>query len=331
MKIPSRILTGAALFAAVLSPAFAQTATTKPVGYRTETVKPGVFNLLSPNLDNAVGAAGTIDTIAGATLTDNEANFTAAFTAGAPVTLKITSGANAGITADVTSFTATALTTAQDISAALTAGVSYEARKTPTIASLFGATNGAGLLAGSSASADIVWVPNGTGGYDQIYYANALPIIGTGWSKVGGGAANQANLGVSITDAVFIQRRGATELPIVFTGHVQTSATKTGVLTGFNPVSRVIPVGLSLTDSQLNTELAAGSATTGDVLWNPDGNGGYVQYYYANALPIIGTGWRQVGGGATDRGGVQLASGFLVQRRGAATNVTLRIPTGLDL
>jgi hypothetical protein len=65
MKIPSRILTGAALFAAVLSPSFAQTATTKPVGYRTETIKTGVFNLLSPNLDNPVGAAGTIDVIAG--------------------------------------------------------------------------------------------------------------------------------------------------------------------------------------------------------------------------------------------------------------------------
>jgi hypothetical protein len=282
-------------------------------------------------LDNPVGAAGTIDTIATTTLTDNEANYTAAFTAGEPITLKITGGSTAGITADVTSFTATTLTTAQDISTALTAGVTYEVRKTPTISSIFGATNTAGLLAGSAASADIVWVPNGAGGYDQIYYANALPIIGTGWRKVAGGAASQANLGVSITDAIFIQRRGLTDLPIVFTGHVQTTATKAAVITGFNPVSRVIPVGLTLTDSQLNTELAAGSATTGDVLWNPDGNGGYAQYYYAQSLPIIGTGWRQVAGGATDRGSVQLASGFLVERRGAATNVTLRIPTGLDL
>ena len=50
---------------------------------------------------------------------------------------------------------------------------------------------------------------------------------------------------------MFIQRRGVTDLPIVFTGHVQTTATKTGVITGFNPVSRVIPVGLTLVDSQL--------------------------------------------------------------------------------
>lgn len=328
MKTSTRILTGAALLVAAFSPSFGQTAKTKPVGYRTEVVKAGVFNLLSPNLDNAVEAAGTFEAISGTTLTDNDAAFS--LTAGQPYTLKITSGPAAGTVADIVSSTATTVTTEQDISSILTPGVSYEIRKTPTIGSLFGENNSAGLKAGSATTADIIWVWNGTE-YVQIYYADNLPLIGTGWRQVAGGATDRTNTPVSITDAIFIQRRGETDLSLVFTGHVQTTPTKTVAVSGFTPISRVIPVGLKLSDSKLENEITQGSATTGDVIWNPDGNGDYNQYYYANNLPLIGTGWRQVAGGATDRGDVELASGFLIQRKGADTNVTLQIPAGLDL
>jgi len=329
MKIPSRILTGAALFAAVLSPSFAQTATTKPVGYRTETIKAGVFNLLSPNLDNPVGAAGTIDTIAGTTLTDNEANYAAAFTAGEPVTLKITDGANAGLLTDVVSFTANTLTTADNISTLIASGVKYEVRKTPTVASLFGAANTAGLQEGSTATADVVWIPDGSGGYVQIFRSSG-GLAGAGWRRVGGGSADAANAAISITDGIFIQRRGATDLSVVFTGHVQTTATKTAAITGFNPVSRVVPVGLSLADSDLETELTQGTLAAADILWNPKGDGSYDQYFYSTG-GLAGVGWRLIGGGSTDRSSAQLGSGFLIQRKGAPTNVTLRIPSGLDL
>jgi hypothetical protein len=332
MKIPSRIVTGAALFAAVLSPSFAQTtATTKPVGYRTETLKGGgIFNLLSPNLDNAVGAAGTIDVIATTTLTDNEANFAAAFTAGEPLTLKIVDGANAGIITDVTAFTATTLTTADDISSLIAAGVKYEVRKTPTVASLFGATNSANLLGGASGAADIIWIPAGAGTYTQVFYSTGgLP--GVGWRRVGGGATNAANDPISIVDGIFIQRRGATDLSVVFTGHVQTTATKTGVTPGFNPLSRVIPVDLKLVDSGLQNELAQGTSGTADLIWNPVGDGTYAQLYYSNG-GLAGVGWRQVGSGNADRAETALKSGFLVQRKSASgTNVTLRIPPGLDI
>ncbi|MFN0130863.1 MAG: hypothetical protein ACKV19_29730 [Verrucomicrobiales bacterium] len=332
MKIPSRILTGAALFAAVLSPSFAQTtATTDPVGYRTETLKGGgIFNLLSPNLDNAVGAAGTIDIIAGTTLTDNEANYSAAFTAGDPLTLKIVDGANAGIITDVTAFTATTLTTADNISTLIAQGVKYEVRKTPTASSLFGATNSANLLGGSSGTADIIWIPAGSGTYTQVFYSTGgLP--GVGWRKVGGGNANAANEPISIVDGIFVQRRGATDLAVVFTGHVQTIATKTGVTPGFNPLSRVIPVDLKLVDSGLQTELAQGNSSTADLIWNPNGDGTYAQLYFSSG-GLAGVGWRLVGGGNVDQAQVSLKSGFLVQRKAATgTNITLKIPPGLDI
>jgi hypothetical protein len=330
MKIPSRILTGAALFAAVLSPSFAQqTANTKPVGYRTELVKAGVFNLLSPNLDNPVGAAGTIDVIAGTTLTDNEANFTAAFTAGDPITLKIVEGTNAGVIQDVVSFTATTITTAQDIANLLAVGNRYQLRKTPTIASTFGAANEAGLLAGTATNADVIWLPDGAAGYNRYFRSTSLT-QGQGWRRVGGGTTESAQVPISIADAMFLERRGTTDLSIVFTGHVQTSATKTGVVTGFNPVSRVIPVGVTLAESLLDTELTKGTATSADLIWNPDGNGGYDRYYSSTSA-VAGIGWRRVGTNQVDQASVQLKSGYLIERKGAATNVTLRLPSGLDL
>jgi hypothetical protein len=38
-----------------------------------------------------------------------------------------------------------------------------------------------------------------------------------------------------------------------------------------------------------------------------------------------------VGGGSADQSAVVLMSGFLIERKGDPTNVTVRIPTGLDL
>ncbi len=330
MKFPTRILTGAALMVAALSPSFAQTATTAPVGYRTETLKAGVFNLIGTNLDNAVGAAGTIDAKAGTTLTDNEGAFTTAFTAGAQLILKITSGTNAGIVQDVTAFTATTVTTAQDISALVTAGDKYELRVVQTVASLFGAANEAGLLAGTASSADVIWVPNGDGNYTRIFRSSG-GIPGVGWRAIGGGSTDRANFPIAFVDAFFVERKGATDLNVVFVGHVQTTATKTSVINGFNPVSRVIPVGVKLGQSGLETQLQQGTASSADLIWNPDGTGSYTRYFYSTG-GIPGVGWRSVGGGSTDRQNDELKSGYLVERKQAsATNITLVIPSGLDI
>ena len=52
----------------------AQTATTKPVGYHTETAKGNAFTLMGVNVGNAIAAAGEFDADAA---TDNDADFTA--------------------------------------------------------------------------------------------------------------------------------------------------------------------------------------------------------------------------------------------------------------
>lgn len=331
MRIHTKILSTAALVAAAISPSFAQTATTKPVGYRTETVKAGVFNLLSPNLDNKIGAAGTIDAVNGQTLTDNDVDFTTAFAAGDQLILTVTGGANAGLVQDITGFTQNTLTTAQNVSSLITAGTTYEVRKVQTVAELFGASNSAGLQGGNASTADIVWVSDGTGGYVRVYYSTG-GLFGTGWRRVGGGGADAANVAVPFTDSFFIERRGSTDLNLTFVGHVRTQPAKTVAEAGiFNLMSRLIPVGVTLGQTNLSNELNQGNASTADIVWNPDGNGGYTRYYFSNG-GLFGTGWRRVGGGGTDAANEVLMSGYLIERRGTApATVTLAIPPGLDL
>jgi uncharacterized protein (TIGR02597 family) len=331
MKSQFSLLSSAALLATALSPCFAQTATTKPVGYRTETIATGVFNLLSPNLDNKIGAAGAFDAVAGTTLTDNDVDFNAAFAAGDELILTITSGANAGIVQDVTAHAQHTITTAQDISSMVAIGTTYDLRKVQTIADLFGPANEAGLQAGTSSTADVIWVSNGAGGYN-LFYRSSGGLAGIGWRKVGGGATDAATTPIPFTDSFFIQRKGGTNLDIVFVGHVRTQAVKTVAESGlFTPVSRLLPVGVTLADSQLQNDIAQGTSSTADVVWNPIGNGGYDLYYFSSGgLP--GVGWRKVGGGATDQSTVALKSGYLIQRKAAGpATVTLRIPPGLDL
>ena len=337
MKSHMKLLSSAALVAAALTPCFAQTtATTKPVGYRTETITAGVFNLLSPNLSNKIGAAGVIDAAAATVLTDNDVDFAAGFTAGAHLTLQLTNGGNSGVVAEVTAFTQHTITTSQDISSLVTAGTtSYELRETETVASLFGAANEAGLLTGTDLTADVIWIPGGGGAFTRVYRAVATPpFITAGWKRVGGGNAEAANTPVVFTDSILVQRRGATNLDIVFVGHVRTIPSKVAVEGAlFNYVSRVIPVGVQLGQSTLETSLQQGSEATADLIWNPNGLGGYARYYFAIAAPpFITAGWKQVGGGNADQATVELKSGYIIQRKAATpVNVTLVIPPGLDL
>lgn len=332
MKTHSHLFTLAAL-AVAASSAFGQTATTPPVGYRTETIKGNAFNLVSADLDNPVAVAGIIDAVAGTTLTDNDVDFTNP-ALGTGLILQITEGANQGFTAFVTGVTQHTVTTAQDISALITAGTTkYEIRKALTIADLFGATNSAGLQSGNQTTADKLWILDESGLFQQYYYADAAPpFITVGWRKVAGGNTDRAAVPVYFTDGIFIQRVAATDKDIVFTGHVRKIKSKVGIETGFNYLSRVLPVPMTLAQSGLETELQAGNQTTADKVWIPDGAGGYSQYYFATAQPpFITAGWRKVAGGNTDQSGVSITSAFIIERVGAATNATLAIPAGLDI
>ncbi|MDB4712145.1 hypothetical protein OAF65_10105 [Verrucomicrobiales bacterium] len=302
----------------------AQTATTKPVGYHTETAKGNSFTLMGVNVGNAIAAAGEFDAD---DATDNDADFTALLDEGVSYTVQnITSGESASVNGN----DATTL----DTELAVSSGDAYEVRADVTIGALLGAANEAGLGAGNATTADVVWIPSGDG-FSQIFYDDGVgfPPRPAGWRAIGAGGADQAGTSVPFTAGIFIQRRAAADLDIVFVGHVRTEATSFGVGTGFNFLNRVLPVGVALDDTGLEAFIAKGNSGSGDLVWSPDGNGGYAQYYYTDGggFPPQSAGWKAVGAGDADKGAETLASGYAIQRKGEAGSVSVAIPNGLDL
>jgi hypothetical protein len=302
----------------------AQTATTKPVGYHTETAKGNSFTLMGVNVGNAIAAAGEFDAD---DATDNDADFTALLDDGVSYTVQnITSGESASVNGrDATTL---------DTDLAVSSGDSYEVRADVTVGSLFGAANEAGLGAGNATTADVIWIPTGDG-FAQVFYddGKGFPPRPAGWRAIGAGGADQAGTAVPFTAGIFVQRRAADDLDIVFVGHVRTEATSFGVGTGFNFLNRVLPVGVALDDTGLEAFIAKGNSGSGDLVWSPDGNGGYAQYYYTDGggFPPQSAGWKAVGAGDADKGAETLGSGYAIQRKGEAGSVSVAIPNGLDL
>ena len=302
----------------------AQTSTTKPVGYHTETAKGNSFTLMGVNVGNAIAAAGEFDAD---DATDNDADFTALLDDGVSYTVQnITTGESASVNGrDATTL---------DTDLAVSSGDSYEVRADVTVGSLFGAANEAGLGAGNATTADVIWIPTGDG-FAQVFYddGKGFPPRPAGWRAIGAGGADQAGTAVPFTAGIFVQRRAADDLDIVFVGHVRTEATSFGVGTGFNFLNRVLPVGVALDDTGLEAFIAKGNSGSGDLVWSPDGNGGYAQYYYTDGggFPPQSKGWKAVGAGDADKGAETLGSGYAIQRKGEAGSVSVAIPNGLDL
>ncbi|MGI8602196.1 MAG: hypothetical protein ACR2OZ_04265 [Verrucomicrobiales bacterium] len=326
MKSLHYLLSSSALLAATLTPSFAQTATTKPVGYRTETLANG-FNLLAADLAEKIEAAGTLDAgTAGATAVDNDVDFTSLGTA--DLLLKITNGADAGVLYQANQSGQHSLTVANP-SGALVVGATYELRKSHTVSSLFGATNSAGLTAGGDeTTADSIYVPSGPGAFDIIFYSDGSGFIPVGWHDVNG--LDQANREIPYTTAFFIRNTGASQ-DVVFVGHVITTSTKVTVTQNFNYVSRVLPVGMTLDVSNLKDDLAqGGDETTADNVYIPTGPGAYRICFYSDGTGFLPVGWHDVNGALA--GTQVLTSGFLIRRISAtAQSVDLIIPPGLDI
>lgn len=304
----------------------AQTATTKPVGYHTETAAGNAFTLMGVNVGNAIAAAGDFDADSA---TDDDADFTALLAEGTSYTVQnITTGASAA----VTGFDATSLTTDLEVSS----GDTYEIRADLSVGSVFGDANEAGLGAGNATSADVIWIP-GADGFAQVFYddGQGFPPRAAGWRAIGAGGDDQAGSSIPFTAGIFIQRRQADDLDLVFVGHVRTEATSFSVAGGgaFNFVNRVLPVGVALDDSGIDAFIAKGNNGVGDVIWSPDGAGGYAQYYYTEGggFPPTTAGWKALGAGNEDKGADTLASGYAIQRKGEAGSVSVAIPSGLDL
>jgi len=318
MKTHLKLIAGVAL--AAIASASAQDNTTKPVGFRTETLKGGVFNLLSAELTEAISAAGAASGVAGGALIDDAADFTTSL-AGENKTwiVQITSGAAAGTVTTAAVTDGTTLTSADDLAAAgVAAGDSYEVRAAKTISDIFGPANEAGLKGGDAATSDLIWISDGAGGFSLYYYQDNF--LGQQW--VGLDGSDGTNVPIVYTDSFFVQRKDPADLDLVIVGHVQTNPANVALIQGFNFVSRIAPVGQTFATSGLETSIKGGDAGTADLIWNPDGTGGYVLYYYQDNF--LGQQWVSLAG--ADGTNVPLSSGVIIQRKDVATNATINLP-----
>ncbi len=318
------ITTLAALLLATSGAIAQTTAYTKPSGFVTHTLKAGQFNLIGLTLHKPVTASGAFTAVSGTTLTDTSKNFTTLLTAGKTYILEIvenngsTTDDMVGTIQEITAWTATELTTTDDLDAdGLLVGAKYQLREAATLETVLGTTDSVLKKGVVPTLADIVWVPNSSGSYDS-YYLHTTNV----WKRVTGNTP-APNVPLVYSDGFWIQRRGA-EISLVLTGSVKTKETSMALQTGFNPISIVSPVGVTLQNSGLADSLQKGVvATLADIVWVPKTGGGYDRYYYH-----ITNVWKNADTNATIGSDIDLPSGVFVMRRNAPTNITLTPPSG---
>lgn len=275
-----------ALFA--VGAANAQSSTT-PVGYETLPVNSG-FNFVSPRLHQSVVASGSFETVTATSATDTGVDFTAVLGAsGASGTYILEIKDAAGVIQEVSTWSGDTINAA-DLSG-ITAPVNYSIRKSSTLASVFGATNAAGLAAGGggSAGADQIWLWNGTG-WSKYYYDNFAPPSFSTPAWVNADTAtpvDPATVNLVYADSFAIVSASGNDVTV--TGEVKTTQTEVTLASGFNFVGSVAPAGatLSTTFGATNSAgLAAGGGGSAgaDQIWLWNG-AGWDKYYYDNFAP----------------------------------------------
>lgn len=311
--------------------AFADSATTDPVGFITLNV-PGptggetsALSFKGLSLTRPVEYQGSAETVGANSLVDNEATWTDNQFNGAngAYFVEITNGANAGATFDIQATTAgtKTVTLVQNLPAGAAAPLTFKIRKHWTIGSVFGPANESGLGGGNSSTADQVLVFDGTA-YD-IYYYQTSGVGGIGWRKAGNAVSDASNAVLYSEEGVLVKRRQTGAVNIVLLGAVKTGPTLIPVSAGTNIVSNVYAASLTLNSSGLytgnaTTGVSGGTSNTADqvLVWNGIG---YDVYYYQTS-GVGGIGWRKAGDAVTDAAGATIPTGssLVIKRRGAA-------------
>ena len=297
----------------------------KPAGFVTHTLKAQQLNLIGLTLHEPVVYSGSFDAVEGLALRDSNADYDATLISDSSYVLEIvdnpTDPSLNGVIQVITDWTAQEITTTADLAGdGLTAGAKYNLRAPKTISDVFGSSNSAGLTAGANmASADVIWLHNGLG-FDKFYYSEGGGFGGgeAGWKDHSG--ADAGDYPIIYTDAVIIQNKALTDKKLVVSGVVKTKAVTLALMEGkFNFISSTFPVGSTLGNSGLEVDLVAGpDKVSSDVVWMPNDEGGYDQYYYSTE------GWKD----AQDQPASEtlLTSGIIIERIGDNANAKLTPP-----
>jgi len=306
-------------FTSITLPLCGQTlAYTAPSGYVKSNLVVG-FNPIGINLHGDILVSGIIDSENANVITDANVDFAAALNdVNATYLLEITSGNQNGSVSVITSSTATTVTIE---GSGIDAGTeSYTIRQAHTLNSVFGTGANAMLTGGTtSTSADIVWLPDGSGGYDQYFYST---FGGANEFRPTTAAFLSVAKPVSIfyPDGLFVQVASVAKEITVF-GEVKTTPTIAAAAPGFSLISLQNPVGQTLAESGLETFISTGNnPSEADIVFVPTGPSTYNEYFYSTFLGA--NAWRLKSSPFVgDEGAVALPSSFFIQNIGPTAKV----------
>ena len=303
-------LKSVAIAVGLASPVFGQTATSPVVGYYTEDLDPG-FNLLGVSLHQKPLISGTFES----DLTDTDGGFTAALSdASLTYLVEIEDGAQAGAVAEIASFTDTALTVEGGLA---TGGAAYTIRAASTLTDIFGDSLQSSFNADA---ADVVFIPDGAGGFTQYFQQTAGDFRLTTAPFVAGGPVP-----VFYPDGLLVQVRADANpaRSVVVSGDLKTAPTAVSNIEGFNVVSNPGPVGVTLGNIGLSDLTASFNADAADIVFLPTGAGAFTQYFpHTSGVFRLTT-----SPFAGDESAVEVPSAFFIQRRTAGTSTVATVPS----
>jgi hypothetical protein len=314
------------------------TAFTTPVGYSTQQLGQG-FNLVGLTLQTPTIAAGKFETITATTAVDNDVIY--APVAGKTYVLEITSGTLIGGIFEVPAanisggtLTITTVPASNLVTLGLTTSDTYKLRLAPSLVDVFTlnplASGGVLAAAVNVANSDVVWVPTAVAGVYDRYILRLVSGV-PGFQRVTGTTTSVAVDGNLIrliyADGVLIQKRTAATASLTVSGEVKLVGTDSVLGQGFNLISSVAPVGLTLRTANFITTpptlASAVNVANSDIIWVQRSNLSYDRYYFHSTTSR----WRDAGTNtelplATDP---VLGSAFYIQKRTATPLAPLNL------
>jgi hypothetical protein len=324
--------------AAACGLAAAETAYTTPVGYVTTSLPAGQFTFCGLTVHSPTIAAGVIASADSTSVTPAGTwNFTTLLTTGKTYILELPDGT----IQEVSTWTATKLNTPENISSFITNNVTtFKLRECATVSSVFGLANSVGLKSsadGDATTVDNVIVYPTPGSSVNIYYfdANQNGVRdsgdGDGWYTAGGTAAD--DFLIPYPDGFLVQRVAGAAKSLIVSGEVKTTPTKSALGGGFNFLSSVAPVGLTLLQSGLqnyiSTSADGNSLIVDNLIIDVAGTQTNVYYFDANQNGIRdegdGDGWYTAGGTSADA--FTIEGGFYMSNLGASKPYVISVPS----
>lgn len=291
---------------------------TLPLGYVTKELGVG-FNMVGVNIHHPILISGIFEGASGTTLTDTEVDFGTVLTeAAGDYLLEITDGAMAGTVAEIEGKSGNTITLP---SALAVAGAKYSIRKAFTLEEFFGTGEDASLTGSfSSSAADIVWVPNAVGGYSLYFFHSSSNAFRSTLSPF---VALSSPIKLFYPSAVLVQIKTMPATVRVL-GEVKKYSTAFMMQNGFNLITVPSPTGQSLDESRLQDSITTSFSSSGsDLVWVPNGTGGYLQYFYSSS----GNQWRSTASPFSgDQGGTVIKGAVLIQRKSGAGTGDFKLP-----